>query len=368
MRISTRLATLVLLAVTAPAALAQRQQRSQNVILVVTDGLRWQEVFAGADSLLAFGDPKVVGDDTTAIRRKFWRATAAERREVLLPFLWGTVAREGQLFGNLAAGSSAAVTNGLKFSYPGYHEMLAGFVDERIDRNEYGLNPNATVFEWLNQQPAFTGRVAAFATWDVFADIFARQRSGVFTHAGWEQPYAAPRSAADSLLNRLYATTFRSWDNNAWDSFAHAVAMRHLAVQRPRVMFLGYGETDEWAHAGRYDRYLAAARTVDQYLAEIWSAVQGHPEYRGRTTLIVTTDHGRGRTTRDWTSHGRTVVGAEEMWIAVIGPDTPALGERRNVPAVTQAQIAATVAALLGMDYRRDVPRAAPPIADVVRR
>jgi hypothetical protein len=368
MRISAGLGFVSLLALTTPTtASSQRQPRTQNVILVVTDGFRWQEMFGGADSLLMFGDPRVVGEDTAGIRRRFWRATPSERRQVLLPFLWGTVAREGQVFGNLTAGSSAAVTNGLKFSYPGYHEMLAGFADPRIDRNDYGLNPNTTVFEWLNRQPAFSGRVAAFATWDVFAAIFARQRSGVLVHAGWEPPYASPRSASDSVMNRLYATTFRLWGDNAWDSFAHAIAMRHLATQRPRVMFIGYGETDEWAHSGRYDRYLAAARTVDQYLADIWSAVQANPDSRGRTTMIVTTDHGRGRTITDWTSHGRDVVGAEEMWIAVIGPDTPALGERRHVPAVTQAQIAATIAALLGLDYRRDVPRAAAPIADVVR-
>ncbi|MEX2152615.1 MAG: alkaline phosphatase family protein [Gemmatimonadaceae bacterium] len=344
-----------------------RQPRTQNVILVVTDGLRWQEVFGGADTSLMFGEPRTVGGDTIALRRKFWRPTATERREAIMPFLWGTIAREGQIFGNRAAGSNVVVTNGLNFSYPGYHELLAGFVDPRIDRNDFGPNPNVTVFEWLNRQPGFGGRVAAFATWDVFADIFARRRSGVVVRAGWEPPYPSPRNAADSLLNQLYATTFRNWNNNAWDSFAHAAAMRYLTEHRPRVMFVGYGETDEWAHAGRYDRYLNAARTVDRYLSEIWSAVQAHPDYRGRTSLIVTTDHGRGRTLQDWSNHGRAVAGAEEMWLAVIGPDTPALGERKNASVVTQSQIAATVAALLGLDYRRDLTRAGAAVPGVAQ-
>lgn len=341
--------------------------KTHNVILVVTDGLRWQEVFAGADSLMVFGEPRLVGGDTTGIRAEFWRPSAGERREALLPFLWKTLAARGQLLGNVAAGSKVLVTNGMNFSFPGYHEMLAGFADSRIDRNDLGPNPNATVFEWLNQQPELHGRVAAFATWDVFADIFARDRSGVFVHAGWEPPYPSPRSLQDSLLNRLYATTHREWQNNAWDSFMHIVAMRYLEAQRPRVLFIGYGETDEWAHAGRYDRYLRAARRVDGFLAELWSAVQQHPEYRDRTTLIVTTDHGRGRTVQDWSRHGRDVVGAEEMWLAIVGPDTPPLGERRNAAPVMQAQIAATLAALLGFDYRYAMPRAAPAIGDVTR-
>jgi hypothetical protein len=56
---------------------------------------------------------------------------------------------------------------------------------------------------------------------------------------------------------------------------------------------------------------------------------------------------------------------APNIWIAVIGPDTKALGERTN-HSVTQAEIAATVAELLGKDFRKAVPEAAPPIADVI--
>ena len=350
----------------AASAQQSRPTRTRNVILVVTDGLRWQDVFTGADSTLLFGDPKLLGGDTTAIRKKFWRPTPKERREALLPFLWGTVARQGQIFGNRAHGSSVMVTNGLKFSYPGYNEMILGYPDQRIDRNDYGPNPNVTVFEWLNRQPELNGRVAAIATWDAFADIFARRTSGVYVHAGWEPPYAEPRTEGDSVLNKLYATTFQQWSNNAYDALTHMVTMRHIARSCPRVLFIGYGETDEWAHAGRYDRMLNSALQVDRYLAELWAAFQSNPEYRGRTTMIVTTDHGRGRTTRDWTNHGKNVDGAEEMWIAVIGPDTPALGERHG-GSVTQAQIAATMAALLGYDYRKEAPRAAAAIADVVR-
>ena len=51
-------------------------RRSAHVILVVADGLRWQEVFTGADSLLLFHS-SAVGDDAEAIRRRYWRATPA---------------------------------------------------------------------------------------------------------------------------------------------------------------------------------------------------------------------------------------------------------------------------------------------------
>src|SRR3954469_15680504 len=99
------------------------QTRTRNVVLVVTDGLRWQDVFSGADSSIMFGDARYLGD-TAAIRRDFWRPTVDERRRAMMPFFWTTVAKNGQIYGNRTRGSIAQVTNGLKFSYPGYNEML----------------------------------------------------------------------------------------------------------------------------------------------------------------------------------------------------------------------------------------------------
>jgi len=51
--------------------------------------------------------------------------------------------------------------------------------------------------------------------------------------------------------------------------------------------------------------------------------------------------------------------------MAVLGPDTPPLGVRKDTPA-TQSMIAATVAALLGEDYQAAVPQAAPPLPGVM--
>ena len=121
------------------------------------------------------------------------------------------------------------------------------------------------------------------------------------------------------------------------------------------------GETDEWAHARRYDCYLESAFNSDRFLRRLWEAAQSMPEYANNTSLVVTTDHGRGGTLGDWTNHGQDVPGAEHLWIAVMGPDTPALGVRENVE-VTQGQTAATVAALVGEDYKAAVPKAAPPL------
>ena len=65
--------------------------------------------------------------------------------------------------------------------------------------------------------------------------------------------------------------------------------------------------------------------------------------------------------------HGETIAESKFIWMAFLGPDTAALGQRNNVSAVKQNQIAATLAALLGEDYHAAVPQSGEPIADVLR-
>jgi phosphopentomutase len=143
-------------------------------------------------------------------------------------------------------------------------------------------------------------------------------------------------------------------------------ARAHLVRHKPRVLYIGLGETDEWGHGRRYDLYLDAAFNSDQYIAELWKTVQQMPEYKDKTSLVLTTDHGRGGTRVDWTDHGKKVAGAEYVWMAVMGPDTPKLGMRENVEA-TQSQIVATIARLLGEDFGAVSARAAPPLSGVCR-
>ncbi len=354
--------TLATLLVAPVPGSAQAPHRTRNVVLIVSDGLRWQEVFQGADPRLMNGKYGHV-EDTTALRRRFSRDDATAARAALFPFIWNVISRQGEIFGNRALGSDADVTNGFKFSYPGYNEMITGRPDPRIDSNNAGPNPNVTVFEWLNSRPGLRGRVAVFGTWDEFADIFNRSRSHLPIWAAFDSPpTATPPTSRDSLLANMYQTTTRIWDDLAYDSFMHAEVTEYVSREHPRVMFVGYGETDEWAHMGRYDKVLESAHQFDQFVADLWNQMQQIPQYRDSTTFIITADHGRGSGLQKWTDHGADVVGAESIWIAVIGPDTPALGELRNTAHVTQSQIAATIADLLGENYNSAVPVAASPL------
>jgi hypothetical protein len=364
-RLARILGCLVFAATAPRAASAAPPFKTENVVVIVTDGLRWQEVFRGAETALVSDKPGGV-EDVNATKAAFWRPTAKERREALLPFLWTTVAKDGQIYGNADAGSSSQVTNGYKFSYPGYNEIITGAGDPRIDKNEFGPNPNVSVFEWLNGTPELHERVAVVGGWDVFPAIFNRERSHLPMRTGWDTPVPSASTPKEELLNTLYRTTTHEFSDMPWDAFLQQTLLDYVAKNKPRLLFVGYGETDEWAHNGRYDLVLQSAHNVDGFLRELWTAMQAMPQYKDRTTFIITTDHGRGDGPENWKHHDWNVEGAENMWIAVLGPDTPALGERKNAARVTQSQIAATIARLLGKDWQAFNPKAAPPLAEAI--
>jgi type I phosphodiesterase/nucleotide pyrophosphatase len=340
--------------------------RTENVLWVTLDGLRWQEVFFGAEESLFDKDRGGI-KDPDEYRKRYARETVDRQRAALLPFLWDVVARNGQIFGNHREGSIARVTNGLNFSYPGYNELLCGFADLRIDSNDKKPNPNVTVLEWLNGKNELRGRLAAFTSWDVFPYIIHDKRSGVFVNSGHMPLLEVEQTPEVRLLNQLMAETPVDEEVRP-DALTFHAAKRYLVEKKPRVLYLSFDETDTQAHAGRYDRVLNSAHKADGFISDLWETAQAVPEYRGKTTLIVTTDHGRGDPPVQWKDHNAKTTGSEFIWLAVMGPDTPALGERKNVPAIEQNQVAATVAALLGYDYLADVPKAGKAIADVLGR
>jgi hypothetical protein len=333
------------------------QTDARNVVLITIDGLRWQEFFSGADrAYFRRGSNGAAGEP----ERRFWRPTAGERRAALMPFVWSTIGTHGQIFGDPAAGSVARVTNGLWFSYPGYSEMLAGVADPRIDSNDKVPNPNVTVLEWLNRQPAFAGRVAAFGSWDVLPSILNVDRSGIPAGSSFA-PVPSPSSDREREINELANDLPRYWTYGPFDAPIVYAALESLRTKQPRVLYIMLGEGDEWAHEGRYDLYLDATLRADRFIERVWSALQSMPQYADRTTIIITTDHGRGATTKDWTDHGRKVPAAERTWIAAMGPAIAPLGIRRSV-TVTTSQIAATLAAAVGEDFTSAASHAAAPL------
>lgn len=344
---------IVLLFSASTSVFSQKGQQTENIFIITLDGFRWEELYQGAtDSLM--NDPAFVSD-TADLQARFAAPTPEARRQKLMPWFWRTLATSGQLYGNRNYDNKVNCTNFFWFSYPGYNEILTGYSDPAINSNAKKWNPNITVLEWLNNQPAFNGRVAAFGSWDVFPYIINEQRSGIPVNAGFRPATGNDLSEREQLLNQLQPTIPSPWGSVRLDAFTHNYCLEYLQRKHPKVVYISYGETDDFAHDGAYDHYLKSAHQTDQWIKELWEYVQSDPVYAGKTTFLITTDHGRGNNPKaEWKSHGKTFEGSNAIWMAVIGPDTPAKGELKTAGQWWQNQVAQTAAAFLGLDYQSD--------------
>lgn len=336
------------------------QQKAANIIIVTTDGLRWQEVFKGMDTAIA-NNPEFNQGSLLTLYKNYGDRDEKESRKKLLPFLWSVVAKEGQLYGNRDLGNKVNNANPYWFSYPGYSEIMTGYIDSAINSNAYPPNPNETVLEFFNKQPPLKGKVAAFAAWEAFNRILNEDRSAVPVVAAFDNCGGKAPTAREQLINSMRSKSFKPFgDEECLDVFTHFAAMEWLTKKKPKVLYISYGETDEWAHAGKYQYYLDAARQFDDWLQQIWTFVQADPQYRNNTVLFITTDHGRGDADKkQWTSHGNSVKDSDELWMAALGPGIAAKGELNTPMQVYQQQFAQTIAGLLGYNFTANHPVAA---------
>ncbi len=331
-------------------ATSQTKPKTENIILITLDGFRWQEVFNGADSSFTKQQQYLKDPD---LKKKYWREDLTERRKALLPFFWNTIATKGQLYGNRSLGSKVNITNNQLFSYPGYNEILTGKADnERVNSNDKFYNPNTNVLEFINTQPAYKGKVAAFTSWDVFPYIINDKRSGVYVSTGAKPVEGLKLNDREKMMNDLVTSLPNPLGDVRLDAFTFYYGLEYMKKNKPRVMYFAFDETDDFAHEGEYAAYLNAAHYIDRFVNELWSYLQSESMYKNKTTIILTCDHGRGNDAEGWKHHGQKIPVADQIWFAVLGPDTQSTGEMKTESQFYQNQVAKTLAAFLGLDYK----------------
>lgn len=287
-----------------PAA-APAPQAPQNVVLVMSDGVRWQEFLGDKpDSFLAEGD-----------------------KAPTFPRFWSTLAGQGVVFGD------AEISNGAELSLPAYESIFAGFKQPCPD-NDCARVPVETFPERLKRELGLAAaQVAAVASWPKIELAFSHAAGAVAADAGQG---GATRDDAETFPR----------------------ALDYLRAQKPRFLFISLNDADEWAHKGDYPKYLETLRRYDAWLADLTAALDGLGDYGKNTTLIVTTDHGRG-VLWDWKNHGHRPW-ARRVWLYARGPRVPKNGVR--AAGGRHADIRPTVESLLGL-----APRACPGCGAVLR-
>ncbi|MBS9767775.1 MAG: phosphoglyceromutase [Flavobacteriaceae bacterium] len=349
---------LFLLAITTIFSCSEVKKKKQHtdksthkVVWITLDGLRWQELFGGADSLI-MNDKRFV-KNIENLKEKFHRPTREERRKTLFPFIWNTVAKEGVIYGNRWKGSKVNLTNSMHFSYPGYSEILCGFADDvNVTSNDKIYNKNTTVLEKINNDPKFKNSVLAFGSWDVFPYIINDQRSKIPVNAGYCSSLSKNPSVHELFLDKTQQEVPMRWEEVRFDIFTQNYALEAMKHQKPQLIYIAYGETDDFAHDGKYDAYLTSAQRADHFIKELWDYTQSDDFYKGQTTFIITTDHGRGTGVDEkntWKHHSKDIKGCDQTWLIAFGNKIPKKGECTVSSQLYSNQLAKTVADILGV-------------------
>ena len=273
-----------------------------------------------------------------------------------MPFVWGTLAKQGQIYGNR--------DKAMRVAYQRFEVLLSRLSGDPLrlsrptdqkqrrpaksERNRVGMAP---------RQASLPRPCGGLCRVGCLRPNFQPRPVRVSRHAGFSPLAVGTTLPQVELLNRLKREIPRQWDDEPADALTFYTALEYFKVARPRVFYLSLGDTDDWAHAGRYDEYLTAAHRADGLCANALGnrAVDASIPGNDNAHLLHGSRSRRGAV--GWRDHGEKVNGAEFIWVGFLGPDTPALGERANAAAVTQGQVAATLAALLGEDYRPPSPR-----------
>ena len=332
---------------------AQLSSKTKNVFIVTIDGIRWQEIFKGAD-------PSIIDNcrytaDVDLAKLMYLDSSAEQNRKKLLPFLWNVIVRKGQLYGNRLYKNNVNVSNEYKFSYPGYNEIFTGYPDLYVSSNSATNNLNINVLGYLNTLDEFKNNVVAFTSWNIFPYILNKDRSELPVYSGYDS--IKENGDADlHIFNNAQQNLIGQKTATRQDALTFIAASEYIKANKPKVVFIGFGECDEDAHKGRYDKYLQHLNDADQMIQQLWYYIQSTPEYKDKTTLLITTDHGRGKKVNTWTGHDILIKGSGDAWLAVIGPDTRPLGEIQIPQQLYQKQIAATISKFLGYDFTANHP------------
>jgi len=306
------------------------------VVLVVLDGVRWQEVFGGADRALA---------TERGLNPVAWASP-----RVLMPNLHRLLDTRAVAIGAPGHGSHISASGHRFISMPGYLEIFAGRPDPSCETNACARPLGRTIVDDVLDSGG-PGDVAVVASWPNIARATSADRSRAVVTAGRKIVDNGDALRADettsSLLDRgAQAAAWPGEGDYRPDSLTARIALSHLVSARPRFLFVGLGDADEYGHRNDYAAYLEALHASDAFLGEL-SATLDRMGARGRhTTVLITADHGRAYSFKD---HGPQFPESGRVWLVAAGGDVSGHGLLAASRNHTLSDIAPTVRALLGV-------------------
>jgi hypothetical protein len=312
------------------------QAEPVQVVVVAIDGVRLQEVFEGIDAKLA------------ALQHLPKEGSSADD---LMPNLHRLARTRGVLLGGPDDAHPMWATGPNFVSLPGYREMLTGQAPVDCQQNECPPVQVDTLADDFRAASSRAGDVAVISSWEGIANAVARRPDTVVSSCGRQRGtnrelLGADASSASLLASGEDASPLPGTGEFRPDEITARIALRYLAREKPRFLFLGLGEPDEYAHAGDYAGYLRSLSAADRVLGELDQLLETTGAWQRDALVFVTTDHGRGNDFRD---HGKNLPESGRVWLLALGRRVASRGQVPSWRAHHLADVAPTIRVLSGL-------------------
>jgi hypothetical protein len=296
-------------------AAGRYRESPENVILVTWDGVRREELLGGADSYLI---------ERGGLRSSPWSGAAPS---AIAPFLLGKVAQAQAVFvGDEQLGSEVEVSSRHFISLPSYEVITTGRVQD-CSSNGCREIPQESLLDRLQRELVLSfEQLALISSWETLrkaATVHSLDQPPFVVSSGIESFPSRVSDAHHEELNHSQDRNRPDWGDARKDEYTVQHALHYVERFRPRFMMLSLNDTDEWAHRtggtpSRYQNYLNQIRQYDQWLSDLFTLLDRLGEYGENTTVIVTTDHGRG-TRSDFDAHNGGLASAGKIWVWIGG-------------------------------------------------
>ncbi|MGC4063949.1 MAG: hypothetical protein QM784_04800 [Polyangiaceae bacterium] len=315
----------------------QRASHLDHVVIVAIDGVRWEEVFLGLDRA---------------------RLSASERSAVeassddYLTEIRAIAGTRGILIGSDS--SRVFVSSASAVSLPGYAELFSGRTPTCHDNDCPATQTSTLLDELKNADPGAV--IALVSSWSPLVRVAANTPSHLVISAGRDQESNLENLRAAPHLRRLLdlgrnASPIPGTGSYRPDCHTAAIALEVLERLHPNFLFIGLGDTDEYAHQNRYSSYVTALREADRTVGHVHRWLEHARSSGKRTLLVVTTDHGRASSFRNHANAPE----ARRIWMLLSGTPVTHWG-RPSMRDSRLADLAQTLRAELdlSLDRHRD--------------
>ena len=323
------------------------------VVLLMLDGIRWQELFRGVDPDLA--------------RHFGLRSSELQSAAELMPNTQRLRERRGTALGGAIQPMWASGPNFV--SLPGYTEVFSGR-PASCAYNDCPAPGRFTLADAFAEAPdSERGDVAVIASWPGIRKAAARHPERIVLSAGRSQAHNEELLRFDAEASRLLdagrsGSGFPGHGDYRPDQATAEIALHYLTTRRPRFLFIGLGDGDEYGHRRDYRAYLRSLGEADRVVGRTLRALDELSLHHGtETALFISTDHGRSSA---FESHGGHAPESGRVWLIAAGTRIAPRGEVALGRTPRLADIAPTVRALTGLPSEQALLGSGQPLSELM--